>query len=168
MEIWWDLVEPYLNHGPPRSPRSTWWNPGGTLVEPNHKAPTPPTACIKSNHPDHPAALAEPGKTLPGTLVELSWNLTSKQRWNPAGTVVEACGRTWGGNLVQPLWNPGGTLVEPYLKPFRTTPALAEPGGNLVEPWWNTCGTLVEPYLKSPGPPSSPRRTWWRTLVEPS
>ena len=110
-----------------------------------------------------PAWLAEPG----GTLVALSWNLTSNHprpsrspcRWNPV----------WNPRLVEPYIN-SQNLVEPCLKPPRTTP---QPLQNLVERWWNFRGTLpqttpdyrrtpvwnprlVEPYIKPP-----PHRTWW-------
>ena len=164
----WNPLKPYLapDHPtplteprPPRSPRRTWWNSGGTLV-----------GTLPQTTPDHPAALAEPG----GTLVEPSRNLTSNhprpsrspcRTWNCRGTLVSwnltsnhpgpprSPRRTW--------WNPGGTLVEPCLKPPA---ALVEPGGTLVEPSWN----LTSDH---PGPPRSPRRTWWNsggTLVEPS
>ena len=73
----------------------TWWNPGGTLVE-----PVEPSWSLTSNHPGPPAALA-------GTAVELSWNLTPKP---PRSTPQPS------QNLVEPWWNPAGTLVEPYLR----------------------------------------------------
>ena len=136
--------------------------------------------------PDHPAALAEPR----GNLAEAWWNpgttlmeLYLRTWWNPGRTLVE---RWWnaggpyvqpsqlvepwwnpGGTLVKPWWNPRGTLVEPHLKPPR-------PGGTLVEPWWSPRGALVAPSWNltsnHPGPPRSPRRTWWNsggTVVEP-
>ena len=67
------LVEPYIKPPPHRTwwnPGGTlvepWWNPGGTLVEPwwNLGGTLPQTTA------DHHAALAEPGGTLVETLVE--------------------------------------------------------------------------------------------------
>ena len=122
---WWNL---YLNPGPRR-----WRNPGATSWN-------------LTSTTDHPAALAEPGET----LVEPLWNQTTnpaalrnlvKRWWNPQQNLVKPC--------LEPWWwkrNFGGALVEPYLKPFRTTPALAEPGGNLVN--LGGMAELVEPYLK--------------------
>ena len=63
-------------------------------------------------------------------------------------------------NLVEPWWN-RGTL--PQTIPDHPA-ALVEPGGTLVEPSCNLTSN-------HPGPPRSPRRTWWNsggTLVEPS
>ena len=117
-------MEPYLDHGPPRSPRRTWWNSGGTLVEPLWNLP--------QTTPGHPAPLAEIG----GTLV---W-------WNPGGTLV----KPWWNPPRSPRttwWNPGGTARNPPgTLTQNTTP---RPSQNLVEPWWNPSGTLVEPYLRA-------------------
>ena len=108
----------------------------------------------------------------------------------PCGTfveLVECCGpcgilaelSPQGRTIPQPVepWNFHGTqnpvkVLEPdHPAAFapRTTP---QPLQNLVEPWWNGTfvGTLLyqrttwrnpEPYLNHPGPPRSPRRTWW-------
>ena len=116
-KLWWNCRGTLHHPGPPRSPRRTWWNPGGNFVEPSLKPPqtTPqpsqkmaepwwnPRGTLPQATPDHPVALAEPG----GSLV--------KPR-SPCRT----------------RWNPGGTCVEPDLKPPRNPP---QPSQNLVEPW---------------------------------
>ena len=131
-ELWWTLVELYLK--PPR----TWWNVGGTFVEPYLWNPV----CNPR--------LVEP-YTL-RNLVEPWWNLASNHPGPP---------RIWwnlGGTVVEPWWNPGGTLVESCLKPPRTT--LAEPGGTLVELSWNLTSN-------HPRPSRSPCRTWWNPVWNP-
>ena len=100
---------------------------------------------LTSNHPDHPAALAEVG----GTLVEPCWN--------PGGTFVEPYlkpPRTTPQplqNLLEPWWNPGRTLPQ-------TTP---QPSQNLVELWWNP----GEPSwnLTSAPPRTTPEPIWAET-----
>ena len=96
------------------------------------------------------------------TLAELLWNLLK-----PPGTTPQPL-----QNLVEHWWNPGGetwwnlTSVElwrNYLKPplqnlVKLWWNLVEPSCsltlNLAEPWWNLTSN-------HPGPPRSPRRTWW-------
>ena len=164
------LVEPYLK--PPRTTRwnpagsttgtlvETWWNAGGTLVEPGRWILPP-------------AALAEAG----GALVEPWWNLVEllpQPRTTPQPSQ----------NLVEPWWNRAGTLVETYLQPPGPPRSpggtLVKPGGTLVQPYLNH-GTLVEPWWSprrtlpqtTPDHHPSPRRilwNWWnphRILVEP-
>ena len=190
VELSWNLTS---NHPrPSRSPCRTWWNPvwNPRLVEPYIKPPRNTSQNLvepPQTTRDHPAALAEPG----GTLVELSWNLTSNHprlSQNPCvepssrgtlhqtttsqnGTLVEPWWNP-GGTLVEPWWNPGGTLVEPCLKPPQITPL---PSQNLVEPWWNPGGTLPQTTPDHPAALAEPGGTlvepWWNlggTLVEPS
>ena len=159
---WWNPRTTLSNHP---SPRRTWSNPGGTLVEPYLKPPHP------VDLPRHPVALAEPG----GILVEPLWNFTS----NHPAALAEP-----GGSLVEPSWNltsnhpgpqPSQNLVERWWNPRGTIPqttpdhpaALAELGGTLqpsLDPRW------LNLTSNHPGPPRSPRRTWWNaggTFVEP-
>ena len=159
-------------------PRRTLWNPEN-LPEPYRKPP-PPRSRRWNLTLDHPAALAECGGTLKqiepwwkcggpwwnpgGTLVELSWNLTSNHP-GPPRSPRRTLRNPGDGTLVEPWWNSRGTLPQ-------TTPdhpaALADwwnPGGTLVEPWWNPGGTLVQPsWNLTSGPPrTSPEPIWAET-----
>ena len=172
----WNPLKPYLapDHPtplaeprPPRSPCRTWCNSGGILVELWR------SFCgTFSNHPGPPRSLAEPG----GTLVQPLWNLTAVEPWRkylkpPLQNLVKPC---W--NLVEPSCNLTLNPVEPWwvepdLKPPQTPAALAEPTSNHPGPprsprrtWWHPGGTLEPSWnLASthPRPPRSPRRTWW-------
>ena len=122
VEPWWTLVEPYFK--PPRAtpqPCRTWWNHGGTLVEPSWNLPqTGRRNCVEPN--------LKPPRTTPRS----------------------PC-RTWsnhGGTMVEPWWNHGGTMVEPWWNPRQALsnhPDHRSPRRN----WWNPGGTLVEPHLRA-------------------
>ena len=87
----------------------------------------------------------EPCLKPPRTTAQPSPNLV-KPWWNPGGTLPQTTPEQPSQSLVEC----GGTLVEPCLKPRRTP----QPSQNLMEAWWNRGSN-------HPGPPRSPRRTWW-------
>ena len=81
--------QPSWNLASKWSPVGTWWNPGGTLVEPswnltsNHPGPPrsprrEPSWNLTSNHPGPPRSLRRTRWNSGGTLVEPSWNLISR------------------------------------------------------------------------------------------
>ena len=137
VEPLWNLASNYPR--PPRSPRRTWWNPGGTLMK---HYPKPP--------PNHPVALQN--------LVEAWRNLTSNHPGPPTlaepGTLPQTTPDHPLQNLVERWW----ICCRPCRSPCRT---WWNPGGTLVEPLWNLSSN-------HPAPPRSPRRTLPQTLVEPS
>ena len=101
---WWNLVEPLSNLT--LNLLKPWWNPGGTLVKPDLKT----LKNLVEPYLKPPLTLAEPGRTLGGTLPQTTPLVEPWQ--NPRGTLpqtippefhqsftrfYEDCGVVWGG-----------------------------------------------------------------------
>ena len=137
--MWWNLVEPYLG---PRSPRRTWWNPGGTLVEPYLKP-------------------------LSQNLVEPSWNLTSN---HPRPARSPCSWWKLGGTLVEPSWNPRGTLPQGRPEPPRSLSGLRPQSFQLLGKKKKNVPSAMAtgpPVLKRFQRLCAARRVWWPARLMP-